>query len=1100
MTPVPNAKIAEWEQAVRKLTAVKDNKILEAAAARKETRKAAAAKVQDMLAQTGRTRLDDKDTDETARKKREETFLHGVSERVEQASNTTFIAEDVASKVADGPPMAAPVKGPVFNAYANEALVPQNQKAQWLKQKEQFEVATAQKALQDKVALGLTAIKATDADHVTALKASVRNKLELAKKKAGIAAAPTTAEIDTAADGEMKRVLVFNEVDAEIEAAVKAYDVGHAAVDPETRQDEVAKIIENIGGKYGYDNLAHFISRHGAARTNPATGDVKRTATDFVSRLATGVGPDRKNDNPPVGGATVTAPRADGTNVTVPKYAKVGFETTNSASQHSSAKAALFMIEEAMAEAGLMDELTGAPSEKMDVTVGKEDLGGQKLGSYEEPGKLGTGFKLKGTAGVPTLSKAKRGKPLNPLDIAPRIGDTEVVPNQDSAKVTLLKAKMLGGYNVMTMFSQATAAAQVEYTQGGVKQTLPKTSANVEAQRKAVMTGVRDQLGQEKTEAESELATAKLAADAAAKEATDAGGAVDAAIGKLDPSKQNAAKDLKKSLLEETSAAEAVKQAGEAAKDLAEENKRLSAQVVAAVKDIEAKTNAVKTAKPGPEREEAEYQVTVAQMNVEEIEEQGGQLAKLLATAQQKLDTCKETLQKAEAARKDTEAKAGLDAKELGDLKGLFTELEKKQKAALELGEEKETAAKVVKFYAEQHAQADRQVKIATHGHAEVLRQELEDEAKESKAALAFDGGKETASEYEERLKSFETGQRAQIDEQRKRLQADKDARAAHGKERRDEVRPAQAAATDGPGEPSEEDSGKDPDMIALAKRVEKIQGLIDGWQTKADGGDVERDAIGKEQLKLKTEYEALKAKKGEDHTDRLNEIAEENEALQKKAADIGKRRNIALHNVNQLADKQKEFKDQWAAKRKVVLESAADTEEKKPTKTQKSNVETDKVADELDGLRNGSGLASIDLAEAELELRVAEAKANVGGASELVKARKEAAQLKKTLMDAKAKHAAGQLAEKEAKAKYDKMKAVADDIDKLVVAGTLPATEPRVVDLKNRLTGVKDIWDKAVTAVADADKAVKAATGPYDAKAKEVSEKEAKEKAKMAV
>jgi hypothetical protein len=421
-------------------------------------------------------------------------------------------------------------------------------------------------------------------------------------------------------------------------------------------------------------------------------------------------------------------------------------------------------------------------------------------------------------------------------------------------------------------------------------------------------------------------------------------------------------------------------------------------------------------------------------------------------------------------------------------------------KAALELGEEKETAAKVVKFYAEQHAQADRQVKIATLGHAEVLRQELEAEAKESKAALAFDGGKETAVQYEERLKSFETGQRAQIDEQRKRLQADKDARAAHGKERRDEVRPAQAAATDGPGEPSEEDSGKDPDMIALAKRVEKIQGLIDGWQTKADGGDVERDAIGKEQLKLKTEYEALKAKKGEDHTDRLNEIAEENEALQKKAADIGKRRNIALNNVNQLADKQKEFKDQWAAKRKVVLESAADTEEKKPTKTQKSNVETDKVADELDGLRNGSGLASIDLAEAELELRVAEAKANVGGASELVKARKEAAQLKKTLMDAKAKHAAGQLAEKEAKAKYDKMKAVADDIDKLVVAGTLPATEPRVVDLKNRLTGVKDIWDKAVTAVADADKAVKAATGPYDAKAKEVSEKEAKEKAKMAV
>src|SRR5690606_2802551 len=140
---------------------------------------------------------------------------------------------------------------------------------------------------------------------------------------------------------QLRRVLVMNELDAEISGEVAKYDAANKGVDPETRSDAVAKIIETIGEKYGYTNLAHFISRHGAARINPATGAAKRTDADFVSRLATGVGPDRKPDaaNMPADKITETI---DGTSVDVPVYAKAGYETASGASQHASAKAALY--------------------------------------------------------------------------------------------------------------------------------------------------------------------------------------------------------------------------------------------------------------------------------------------------------------------------------------------------------------------------------------------------------------------------------------------------------------------------------------------------------------------------------------------------------------------------------------------------------------------------------------------------------------------------------------------------------------------------------------------------------------------------------------
>jgi hypothetical protein len=1070
----------------------KDKKVLEAAAARTETRNAARAKIEKMLVDTGRaTDPANKADSEALRAAREETFLHRTSERIEQASNVTFIAEDMADIVADGNVRPPPAKPGILNVYATATAAPVSQQATWVAKNQEYndamnEYNAAQvnrNTLQVKIGNALTDVKAKDPDRVKKVKEEINRKnAELGKPALG------TAQLDAAADQQIKRVLVFNEIDSEIRTAVETYDTGHKNVDPETRLDEVAKIVEKIGTKYGYTNLAHFISRHGAPRTNPDTGTSKRTSDDFVSRMATGVGPDRKHENFPAD--TVTAPRADATNVTVPKYANVGYETASAASQHASAKAALFMIDEAMAEAALVDELTGKKSSKMDVVVGKEDIGGQKLGSYEEPGKLGSVYELQGTPGVPKLTSGQRGKPLVEAEIGQRIGDTKVTPDQPSAKVTLLAAKMLGGYNVMTMMSQAQQASEIKYTQGGTETTLQKTSTNVDLQRTAAMIRVRGELLQDKTDAEGELTTAKINADAKAKDATDASAALDTAIGKLDATKQQAAKDLKKLVLDEVAAAQALEEAKDTAKGLEEEAARLKKRIEAAEKELETKKNAIAAAATPIQREDAEYEHTVAKMAFEELKTDAEQLAKLVAAETKRRDARQVDFNKAELTRKEAESKAGLSPTELGELKNLLTDLEKKQKAAAEAGEARDTAAKVVKFYAERHADADRQVNIAQLGIAEVLRRELEKEGNESKTALAFDSTKESPSDYETRLKSFEDGQRSQIEEQRKRLQADMAARAAHGKEVRDDLNPAQAALAQGPGDPSVADSGDDSDMAGLAARIDRIRKLIDNWQSKADGLALERDKNAKEQVALQTEYRALKEKKGEDHSKRLGEIEKEIESLRAQAGGHSLKQNTALNNVAQLAKKMKELSDQWQDKRKAVLKDAADKEKAKPSKLQQSNAKADAVAKSVDDLRLAGGLATINRAEAELELRLAEAKVNVPGASEMVKLRKDAAALKKTLMEAKAVSAAAQIAEQEAKARYEKLKAVEDRLDKLVADTTLPATEPRVVDLKARVASTKVEWDNAKIAVANAENDVKAATTPYEAKAKEVAEK----------
>ena len=92
--------------------------------------------------------------------------------------------------------------------------------------------------------------------------------------------------------------------------------------------------------------------------------------------------------------------------------------------------------------------------------------------------------------------------------------------------------------------------------------------------------------------------------------------------------------------------------------------------------------------------------------------------------------------------------------------------------------------------------------------------------------------------------------------------------------------------------------------------------------------------------------------------------------------------------------------------------------------------------------------------------------------------------------MEAKAKFAAAQIAEQEAKTTYEKLKTVEDRIDKLVLDNTLQAAEPRVVDLKNRIAPVKLAWDNAKIATSSAENDVKVATVPYEAKAKQVEEK----------
>jgi hypothetical protein len=1066
----------------------KDEKLLKAVGARTETRKATAAVLEDMLVDTGRSKGDAKGS-ETERAKKEETFLHEVSERTEHAANTAFVSESIADVVANRNLRQVPQKANILNLFPTAAAAPAGQqRTAWENRNNEYQAAMAEynaaqialTAMDAKVDTAFNDLKAKNPKQIEATKAEIK------QKRANLGQpALADPDLNLEVEKQTKQAIALNEVDAEIRGEIAKYDAANGAVDSETRIDAVAKIIEATGEKYGYTNLAHFISRHGAERVNPVTGAAKRTTDDNIARIATGVGPDQKLAQGAMP-ATIVTPDASGTDRTVPNYASVGHETTPSTSQHASAKAAMFMIEDAMAEAALVNELFGTEQgSNIDVFVGKEDVNGQQMGSYEEEGKLGRLFKLKDASAAPKLTQGTRGKPMV-AGIPQRVADTEQIDDQTSAKVTLLADKMLGGYNVMTMFSQATHVAETEYKPvGGVKTSMVKTSAAVEAQRKAIMGKVRNGLKIEKDAAEADLVNAELLAKNKADEAKNAAKAVDDEIGKLPAIKQAPAKEVKDKLVAESKLAEELSASEELLKGLsadAARRKTSKGEADTAVADqkkvFDAADLALKDAVAKGvtdlddlklQKENAEFAATTAEMDRDELASDLEQVDKLVTAQTKKRDDLKNAAAAATKEREDAENTAALDPTAAGTLKGLLTTLGNKEKESSKENASRDAKKDVAAFYADRHADAARQYDIADKGLAEVLRLELEKELNDSKAALAFDVTKETPADYEKRLKAFEDAQRAKIEEQRKRVEQDMAARAQHGKEVRDKVRPAQAA---------------------LAEQVERIRTLATEWNDKATGIQGELDKIRDKQLAVKQEFEQLTktTPKGEAELNRLTALEQDNHDLQEQAGALTLKQNTYVKNAKNL-----ENKAQLVAKTGpgvyAPVKAKSDEEAAKPTPRQASNVEADAVAEETDSLRLESGKANVDRAEADMELQVAEAMANTPTPSAVVKLKKEVAQTKKTFVDAKAQLAQTKVSEHELKAKYDSLLSVEAQIDDMIAKTTLTGAEPNVVDLKARVPLLKTKWEAAANEVVLADQAVKAAEPSFTKKQKELAD-----------
>lgn len=261
-------------------------------------------------------------------------------------------------------------------------------------------------------------------------------------------------------------------------------------VHPMTRVQEIEKIVSEVAAVYGFTNLAHFISRHGARRENPDTGkttltipadplndpvtlaasdattpQTTRTADDAAARVVTGVptdaavyGATRPANTERLGVAVSNSgdPTQPGytETVKVPNYASVGTQAKPKSSQHASAKAALFMLEEAAAEAARAQALNkDAQRHTLNVTTGKEIVGGTELGKYAEPGGLGEAYVMSNAGLTNPQKNPHAGAALPQTTIDARLARLSKTVNAASGKITLLADGTHGGFTPMTMMS-----------------------------------------------------------------------------------------------------------------------------------------------------------------------------------------------------------------------------------------------------------------------------------------------------------------------------------------------------------------------------------------------------------------------------------------------------------------------------------------------------------------------------------------------------------------------------------------------------------------------------------------------------------------------
>lgn len=469
------------------------------------------------LIDTGRARGDGT---EEERARREDTLVSEVTERIELSANATYVSEEVVKIIEDGDnlpavPVVAPVKtDPAYPLLAKHATRPSQPKAtdftngkkdpaftaankeynDWGAQNSLFEKATQAYDNDVKARRRLVVaapVKAAAQSRVNDLKTQQPDqynslKNEAVRKEETKTGAAFTGDKEALTDKHLTQVYIIDEIDKEISDRIAAHDekvkMSGTAEDPETRLEGIAEIIAEVGEKYEFTNLAHFISRHGAERVNPDTGEAKRTKSDAVARIATGVGPDQvpKSGSKP---ATVVTGKVGGEDVEIPEYSQVGGQTAPASSQHASAKAALFMLEEGAAQTSMEEHLAGSDrTNAVNVTVGHETVGDDSFVSFPETGGLGDAYQLKtGSTEVP-LGKAgapDSGDVLPKSKIENLLAEIEQTHDQQSAILTNLPNQVLGGHTPITMFSKDATDASTTYTSPitNKEQTLDKAAA-----------------------------------------------------------------------------------------------------------------------------------------------------------------------------------------------------------------------------------------------------------------------------------------------------------------------------------------------------------------------------------------------------------------------------------------------------------------------------------------------------------------------------------------------------------------------------------------------------------------------------------------------
>lgn len=513
---------------------------------------------------------------EAARAKREDTLASEVTERIELSANASYVSEEVVRIVEAGAALPAtaltmPVRTdpayPLLNLHATRPAQPAHadpayntgppphgknnlaykaaNKAyiDWGTQNSAFNRAVQAyekdaKARRQRTAAApakaaadarLAELKTHQPDMYGALQKEAVAKEEARTK------AKYTDDIAALTDRHLTQIYILDEIDTEISGRIAAHDAAVAASsateDDETRLDAIAAIIEAVGVKYEFTNLAHFISRHGAARRNPTTGATKRTKSDAVARIATGVGPDQVKNLPQP--ATTVDGTVGGTAVQIPEYPTVGDQTAPASSQHASAKAALFMLQEGAAQTALEEHLVGSDGKTaVKVMIGAEDVAGDKLVSYPEAGGLGDAYKLRDTSTEDPLGKRTApdsGDVLPRTKIENLLADIEQTHRQTSAIVTSTPDAILGGHTPMTMFSQDATPAKTTYRDSAGEQVFDKATA-LKAKRANEAAAAKQSAEQVKTEVDARALDAQSAATLAQAEQAKAQAAFELAI------------------------------------------------------------------------------------------------------------------------------------------------------------------------------------------------------------------------------------------------------------------------------------------------------------------------------------------------------------------------------------------------------------------------------------------------------------------------------------------------------------------------------------------------------------------------------------------